>query len=186
MTLPSTISEFTQQVITSCSANNTVARIIPIIQWLTNTRLWWTSLILFVKSFKVKVQLVPYLIQALGLELNTSLGCQPTGDIVRNQAVYCHYFLPDPWLPSQLQNITTLWPVSNHTACVWTTFPESLHENRMAGSWNCNLSVTSQTPQPFHCHVTEVEIMHLYVPCSNCCSPQYLFTVTQQCINTNY
>ena len=39
-----------------------------------------------------------------------------TGDIVKKPTVGCHYFPPGPRLPSQPQNITVVWPVTNYTA----------------------------------------------------------------------
>ena len=74
-----------------------------------------------------------------------------------------------PPLPSQLQNIATLWPVSNHTAllvCEQLAQSHYIKEERLVYSLNYNLFVTSQTPQLFHCHATEVAIMHLYSTCT--------------------
>jgi len=46
-----------------------------------------------------------------------SLGRQPTGDMVIDQAVGCHYFPPGLRLPSQPDSITANWPVPNYN--VW-------------------------------------------------------------------
>ena len=45
-----------------------------------------------------------------------SLGSQPAGDTVTNQAVGCRYFPPSLRSPSQPESITAFWPVPNYTA----------------------------------------------------------------------
>ena len=38
------------------------------------------------------------------------------GDLVINPALGCHYFPPDPHLPSQLKSIPASWPLPSYTA----------------------------------------------------------------------
>ena len=81
------------------------------------------------------LQIVPYSIKALLPEPIPVFRQSARTVTVIKPAESCHYFPSGPRLPSQLQSITTRWPVPNYTAW-WhkTTCPELLHESGTVGS----------------------------------------------------
>jgi len=53
-----------------------------------------------------KGKVIPYSITSVGTGADPgSLGSQPTGDVVINPVVSCHYFPPGPRLPSQPKSV---------------------------------------------------------------------------------
>jgi len=61
------------------------------------------------------------------------------------QVVGCHYFPPGLRSPSQLKNVTVLWPVPSYTAWwqrrkAWTTCPRLLRRFLPGGNWTHDLS----------------------------------------------
>ena len=73
-----------------------------------------------------------------------SFGSHPTGDLVINPVVGCHYFLPGLQLLSQPKSITALWLVPNCTT--WWQRHTGISSLPKATTWWCPARTRTRSP----------------------------------------